>query len=65
MKYNLEGYFTTNIASSLDNLPFQDNIYYILGNKLINNRVFYNIKEKRQIDNNLYEGYLENDVYNT
>lgn len=58
-------YYTANIVSNFDDLYLQNGYYFINNNKLINNKVFYTIKKKKHLKDNIYEAYLENDINNT
>ena len=53
-------YFTANIVSQYNNYLLDNTFYYIKGNTLINNKVYYTIKKKKHIINNIYEAHLVN-----
>lgn len=62
---NINKYYTANIITPLNKFKFTNGFYYIRGNKITENKIYYTIKKKKQLDTNLYEAYLELDQYNT
>ncbi len=58
-------YFTANIISNVNDIFPPNDYYFISNNKLIRNKLYYTIRKKKHLKDNIYEAYLENNIINT